>query len=182
MVSGIVFHRLSGATPRHPKQLLRTKRSFGLYSLHVLASRLGEWEYAREFVGYSSLAESVRVDARADQRSAVHLTGQSEREQEALRVRRRRMRRRRQRERRKRNKRKKQLQVPQPALERQSAKSVAKRGILLQVSATFYLVARRMLMLRMHRQQKYLGNGAVCKLAKRHKARRRVVWIVWIGL
>ena len=73
-----------GAAPT-PKAAAAYEKIVGLYSLHVLASRLDEWEYAREFVGYSSLAESVKFGLLEQINEAqAHLTGQTEREQEAL--------------------------------------------------------------------------------------------------
>ncbi|KAJ9479476.1 hypothetical protein PHBOTO_002948 [Pseudozyma hubeiensis] len=79
------FSSAFGAAPPTPKAAAAYEKIVGLYSLHVLASRLGEWEYAREFVGYSSLAESIKFDLLEQINEAqAHLTGQSEREQEAL--------------------------------------------------------------------------------------------------
>ncbi|KAJ1026880.1 hypothetical protein NDA16_002176 [Ustilago loliicola] len=79
------FSSAFGAAPPTPKAAAAYEKIVGLYSLHVLASRLGEWEYAREFVGYSSLAESVKFGLLEQINEAqAHLTGQSEREQEAI--------------------------------------------------------------------------------------------------
>lgn len=78
------FSSALGAAPPTPKAAAAYEKIVGLYSLHVLASRLGEWEYAREFVGYSSLTESVKFGLLEQINEAqAHLTGQSEREQEA---------------------------------------------------------------------------------------------------
>ncbi|EST05276.1 hypothetical protein PSEUBRA_005545 [Kalmanozyma brasiliensis GHG001] len=79
------FSSAFGAAPPTPKAAAAYEKIVGLYSLHVLASRLGEWEYAREFVGYSSLAESIKFGLLEQINEAqTHLTGQSEREQEAI--------------------------------------------------------------------------------------------------
>lgn len=79
------FSSAFGASPPTPKAAAAYEKIVGLYSLHVLASRLGEWEYAREFVGYSSLAELVKFGLLEQINEAqMHLTGQSEREQEAI--------------------------------------------------------------------------------------------------
>lgn len=79
------FSSAFGATAPTPKAAAAYEKIVGLYSLHVLASRLGEWEYAREFVGYSSLAESTKFGLLEQINEAqAHLTGQSEREQEAM--------------------------------------------------------------------------------------------------
>ncbi|CBQ73389.1 conserved hypothetical protein [Sporisorium reilianum SRZ2] len=79
------FSSAFGAAAPTPKAAAAYEKIVGLYSLHVLASRLGEWEYAREFVGYSSLAESIKFALLEQINEAqAHLTGQSEREQEAL--------------------------------------------------------------------------------------------------
>ncbi|SAM82314.1 uncharacterized protein UBRO_04694 [Ustilago bromivora] len=80
-----LFSSAFGAAPPTPKAAAAYEKIVGLYSLHVLASRLDEWEYAREFVGYSSLAESVKFGLLEQINEAqAHLTGQSEREQEAV--------------------------------------------------------------------------------------------------
>ncbi|SPO23687.1 uncharacterized protein UTRI_03785_B [Ustilago trichophora] len=79
------FSSAFGAAAPTPKAAAAYEKIVGLYSLHVLASRLGEWEYAREFVGYSSLPESVKFGWLEQINEAqVHLTGQLEREQEAI--------------------------------------------------------------------------------------------------
>ncbi|SNX87293.1 uncharacterized protein MEPE_06003 [Melanopsichium pennsylvanicum] len=79
------FSSAFGASPPTPKATAAYEKIVGLYSLHVLASRLGEWEYAREFVGYSSLAESVKFGLLEQINEAqAHLGGQMEREQEAI--------------------------------------------------------------------------------------------------
>ncbi|CCF52580.1 uncharacterized protein UHO2_03625 [Ustilago hordei] len=79
------FSSAFGAAPPTPKAAAAYEKIVGLYSLHVLASRLDEWEYAREFVGYSSLAESVKFGLLEQINEAqAHLTAQSEREQEAV--------------------------------------------------------------------------------------------------
>ncbi|SPO24516.1 uncharacterized protein UTRI_03785 [Ustilago trichophora] len=79
------FSSAFGAAAPTPKAAAAYEKIVGLYSLHVLASRLGEWEYAREFVGYSSLAESVKFGLLEQINEAqVHMTGQLEREQEAI--------------------------------------------------------------------------------------------------
>ncbi|PWY99577.1 hypothetical protein BCV70DRAFT_109797 [Testicularia cyperi] len=57
----------------------------GLYSLHVLATRLNDWEYAREFVGYSSLPESDKFSLLEQISEAqAHVIAKPEREQEAI--------------------------------------------------------------------------------------------------
>lgn len=79
------FSSAFSASAPTPKAAAAYEKIVGLYSLHVLASRLGEWEYAREFVGYSSLAESAKFGLLEQINEAqAHLTGQSEREQEAM--------------------------------------------------------------------------------------------------
>lgn len=79
------FSSAFGAAPPSPKAAAAYEKIVGLYSLHVLASRLGEWEYAREFVGYSSLADSNKFDLLEQINEAqTHLTGQTEREQAAM--------------------------------------------------------------------------------------------------
>lgn len=79
------FSSAFGAVAPTPKAAAAYEKIVGLYSLHVLASRLGEWEYAREFVGYSSLAESVKFDLLEQINEAqAHLASQPEREREAI--------------------------------------------------------------------------------------------------
>lgn len=79
------FSSAFGAAAPNPKAAAAYEKIVGLYSLHVLASRLGEWEYAREFVGYSSLAESIKFGLLEQINEAqAHLSGQSEREEEAM--------------------------------------------------------------------------------------------------
>ncbi|KAN0065767.1 hypothetical protein ACQY0O_000897 [Thecaphora frezii] len=53
----------SAAGPQGPSEKAATayKRVVNLYALHILATRLDEWEYAREFVGYSSLEEPKKL-------------------------------------------------------------------------------------------------------------------------
>ncbi|GAK65757.1 uncharacterized protein PAN0_010c3977 [Moesziomyces antarcticus] len=79
------FSSAFGAAPPTPRAAAAYENIVGLYSLHVLASRLGEWEYAREFVGYSSLAESVKFGLLEQIGEAqAHLTAQTQREQDAI--------------------------------------------------------------------------------------------------
>lgn len=79
------FSSAFGAASPTPKAAAAYENIVGLYSLHVLASRLDEWEYAREFVGYSSLAESVKFGLLEQIGEAqTHLTAQTQREQDAI--------------------------------------------------------------------------------------------------
>lgn len=75
-----IFH----ARPPTEKALAAYEKIVNLYALHVLATRLGEWEYAREFVGYASLPESSRFGLLEQINDAqAHLLSRPEREQEA---------------------------------------------------------------------------------------------------
>lgn len=75
-----VFH----VRPPTEKALAAYEKIVGLYALHVLATRLGEWEYAREFVGYASLPESTKFALLEQINDAhTHLLQRPEREQEA---------------------------------------------------------------------------------------------------
>ncbi|PWN52241.1 hypothetical protein IE53DRAFT_409595 [Violaceomyces palustris] len=60
------------------------QRVVELYALHLLGSRLGEWEYAREFVGYSSLADADKAELLSRLDSAEsHISSRPQRELEA---------------------------------------------------------------------------------------------------
>lgn len=59
-----------GADGPSEKAAAAYEKVVNLYSLHVLAARLGEWEYAREFVGYSSLDEPKKLVSILPEQSA----------------------------------------------------------------------------------------------------------------
>ncbi|EPQ27537.1 uncharacterized protein PFL1_05075 [Pseudozyma flocculosa PF-1] len=59
--------------PQGPTERASTayEKVVDLYAVHILATRLDEWEYAREFVGYSSLEQDKKL-ALLDQLDVAH--------------------------------------------------------------------------------------------------------------